>query len=114
MTVYTCETRLDLSARQARALKGSIRKWERIVKGTGADYGIDNCPLCKIYVKFPQTVFFGDCDGCPVKTVTTYSSCIGTPYSVFVRSGRRRDTALYMLDFLKSILEKAYVRKGKK
>jgi len=31
-----------------KALKGSIKKWERIVEGTGVDEGADNCPLCEI------------------------------------------------------------------
>ena len=30
-----------------KALKGSIKKWESIVKGTGEEHGSKNCPLCK-------------------------------------------------------------------
>ena len=41
------------------ALKGSIAKWERIVKRTGVDNGSENCPLCHIYLPLK-------CQGCPV------------------------------------------------
>jgi hypothetical protein len=33
------------------ALKGSIRKWEAIVDGTGEDDGADNCPLCHMFAR---------------------------------------------------------------
>ena len=32
------------------ALKGSIKKWEKIVAGTGSDNGYQNCPLCALFV----------------------------------------------------------------
>ncbi len=110
MTVYTCEERLDLSARQAKALKGSIKKWEKIVNGTGWDEGTTNCPLCRLYhIKYVRTI---GCTGCPIKTVTGEKYCNNTPLDLY----RPRDpkSGIRMLDFLKSILEKAYVRKGKK
>ena len=55
-----------------KALKGSIKKWERIVNSTrGIDYGTENCPLCKI---------FTFCEGCPVKEKTKFASCKLTPF----------------------------------
>ena len=58
-----------------RALKGSIRKWKRIIEGTRKDNGMVNCPLCKI--------FYGldDCAGCPVNEKKEQSYCEGTPYN---------------------------------
>ena len=56
-----------------KALKGSIQKWEKIVKGKGVDKGSYNCPLCKLFVKYR-------CVGCPVSLKTKDGSCTGTPY----------------------------------
>ncbi len=55
------------------ALKGSIRKWERIVAGKGIDLGTENCPLCKLFYK-------KGCIGCPVKEETGFNWCFLTPY----------------------------------
>ena len=44
-----------------KALKGSIRKWEKIVDGVGVDLGSENCPLCYLYLDSKL-----DCKGCPV------------------------------------------------
>lgn len=91
----------DLSARQAEALRGSIRKWEKIVDGTGFDYGGNNCHLCQLYATRAL-----DCLGCPVRAETGKSGCFGTPY---YKPHNERP----MLDFLKSILDAAYVRQPK-
>ena len=56
-----------------KALKGSIRKWERIVDGTARDEGSDNCPLCKMF-------FERFCKGCLVAEETENTYCDGTPY----------------------------------
>lgn len=98
----------DLSARQAKALKGSIRKWQKIVDGTGKNHGADNCPLCQLYLNNPGP----DCLGCPVMAETGKDGCMDTPYYKYIRT-RNIEDAISMLNFLKSILEKAYVRKAK-
>lgn len=57
------------------ALKGSIKKWKRIVASTKAlDQAVNNCPLCGL--------FFcdNDCEGCPVREKTEQNSCEGSPY----------------------------------
>jgi len=56
-----------------KALKGSIKKWEEIVAGTGEDHGDDNCPLCIKYFK-------KGCAGCPVAVAVEDTCCNGTPY----------------------------------
>ena len=60
------------------ALKGSIRKWEKIVDGTGIDDGNDNCPLCHL--------FLNDwCEKCPVFQKNNQEFCSHTPYSQWNR-----------------------------
>ena len=58
------------------ALKGSIKKWEKIVDGTGVDLRTQNCDLC---------ILFGDrCVSdigiCPVFERTGEWQCNGSPY----------------------------------
>lgn len=54
-----------------KALKGSIKKWEKIVAKKGNDDGAANCPLCGLY---PMS-----CEGCPIDKKTT-NGCNFTPY----------------------------------
>ena len=57
------------------ALKGSILKWDRIVRSTEArDGGTSNCPLCKLFFNG------GSCLKCPVYERTHISGCDCTPY----------------------------------
>lgn len=68
-----------MNAEILKALRGSIKKWERIATGRETDRGSSNCPLCKKFM-------FNDlypCDGCPVKERTGMLSCRGTPYEKF-------------------------------
>jgi hypothetical protein len=64
-----------------KALKGSIRKWERIVAGTGTDMGMQNCPLCQRFKTFDCTTDDGEV--CPVAASKGpgNSSCSSTPYA---------------------------------
>lgn len=55
------------------ALKGSIRKWEKIAAGTGEDYAQENCPLCTKFLHF-------NCTGCPVSEEVGQPNCNDTPY----------------------------------
>ena len=97
-----------MNKRTLTALKGSIRKWQRIVAGKGRDKGADNCPLCKLfYHKF--------CRGCPVSKASDEIACIGTPYSDWSLARNhqgiadtlnRKRLAQAELDFLKSLLPK--------
>ena len=99
-----------MAAQTLKALKGSIRKWERIVTGEGYDAGRDNCPLCKVFLKKPR------CGGCPVAIATGKPNCEGSPYWKFVDldkdesglacSTEQRKVALAELRFLESLLPK--------
>ena len=70
-----------MNKRTLKALEGSIKKWEKIVDGTGYDRGGENCPLCKLFLH--SGTF--DCGGCPVYQKTRKMGCDGTPYLDFVR-----------------------------
>jgi len=61
-----------------QALKGSIKKWTHIVGRTGLDFGIKNCPLCRMF--YNTGIGNKLCNGCPVSKKSTKASCRGTPY----------------------------------
>lgn len=63
------------------ATLGSLKKWERIIEGLGADRGPDNCPLCRRY-------WHKDCEGCPVSQKSGFSSCYETPYDSWTDAQR--------------------------
>jgi len=64
-----------MDAETLEALKGSIKKHENILAGTGRDKGPQNCPLCKMFWEC------GECIGCPVFEKTREECCENTPYS---------------------------------
>lgn len=108
------------------ALKGSIKKWEGIVAGTGEDRGIENCPLCQVFyapfIDRPDNETLEDlrkrlsqaCVGCPVYQSTGLQSCEDTPYDDHVnwddfgdgesKYATKQDAAIAELEFLKSLL----------
>ena len=106
------------------ALEGSIKKWEAIVAGTGADHGMENCPLCQEFAdnRDPDPEGALECYGCPVSTETRSTSCDNTPYVVWARASAKGEGNVYKnqpwlattpelvtlaqaeLDFLKSLL----------
>lgn len=92
-----------MSATTLRALRGSIRKWQSIVDGTGPDNGSNNCPLCQRYLAT-------ECKSCPVALRVGNTNCRGTPYSAWLRvkygddSRKRKRRAKAELDFLISLL----------
>ena len=61
-----------------KALKGSVKKWEQIVRSPkGEDNASDNCPLCMISDE--------DCLDCPVSQEVGDTDCDSTPYELWVR-----------------------------
>jgi len=64
-----------MNKKTLNALKGSIRKWEKIVNGTGVDFGDANCPLCKLFLV---------CEDCPIFLKTGQDGCKGTPYEAWL------------------------------
>jgi hypothetical protein len=97
------------------ALRGSIRKWEAIVAGTGIDAGADNCDLCGQFNTFYLQGGKCTCFGCPVQTATGKHGCRGSPYEEYedISSDDLDDADLdeklkalarAELDFLKSLL----------
>ena len=69
-----------------KALKGSIQKWKKIVKGTGVDKGYVNCPLCQLFYK-EENLIGKLCLGCPVMEKTGHPNCQKTPYVDYIKFG---------------------------
>lgn len=88
-----------MDAKTFEALKGSIQKWERIVEGTGRNYGAVDCPLCELFNRYEHDL----CAGCPVSESTGRLGCGGTPYENYRVTGTT-EAAQAELDFLKSLL----------
>ena len=95
--------RLIMNKKTLKALRGSIKKWEGIVKGEVQDEGAKNCPLC---VEFYRP----DCAGCPVQEETGQEDCADTPYSKWcdtdyrVKNANSKELAQQMLNFLVDLL----------
>jgi hypothetical protein len=70
----TAEAPMDTETLEA--LRGSIRKWERVVaEGTDGTLWKD-CPLCLMF-------WDDDCHGCPVMKATGMSACRGSPFAAY-------------------------------
>lgn len=109
---------MSMDERTLEALRGSVRKWEMIVEGTGGDSGRDNCPLCRLFNGTTPETDLG-CDGCPVSERTGCTGCSDTPYDAWMREVKkdavffypyvastdvRRELARRELEFLRSLL----------
>jgi len=92
-----------------KALQGAIKKWQRIVAGTGEDRGVVNCPLCQMFV-VPHVDLNGHpiddlvCVGCPVMKKTGKRYCEGSPYPEYRLVDKNTENAQKELDFLRSLL----------
>ena len=110
-----------MNAQTLKALKGSIRKWEEIVAGTGKDMGIYNCPLCVLFFERDKD-YSKRCIGCPVRKATGEPDCSGSPYDnwdysneLYIPENEEATAAAQAeLDFLKSLLPKATKRRKAK
>lgn len=93
-----------------KALKGSIEKWKKIVKGKKENEGYIDCPLCTLYRDV-------HCKDCPVFEKTLEEYCGDTPYIKFsIHEGknhklRKKYYAKKELKFLKSLLPKDKINK---
>lgn len=81
-----------MKAETSKALEESIKKWEKIVDGTGSDKSADNCSLCQRFMFYS----FDDCqrnDGekCPVYEATGKKYCNNTPYRDWILALKKRD-----------------------
>ena len=79
-----------MNAKTLKALKGSIRKWERIVDGRGTNEGCENCPLCELFTRSN----YDHCAGCPVHAETGKKYCRATPFVKFVKHGEKKHPVL--------------------
>lgn len=102
-----------------KAIDGSIKKWEKVMKGEIEDEGRDNCPLCKRSMVLTYRKKFGisKCSGCPIFCFTKKEGCRGTPYLNFcfsrceyckklIRCSKCRVLAKKMINFIKMIKRK--------
>lgn len=99
--------------RTLTALRGSIAKWEGIVKGTMEDRGTKNCPLCHMYHPMHKSPLIRlaeleGCYGCPVAERTGEHFCKGSPHEQYVDadpgSELEKQLAVQELEFLKSLV----------
>lgn len=97
------------------ALRESVRKWERIVAGTGKDNGTEDCALCQEF----NLQVEDKCEGCPVAAKTGKPFCWNSPFVAWCKSstltllGRvakskaAKVAAREELDFLRGLLPKS-------
>lgn len=62
-----------MSKRALTGLKGSIKKWERILLDGGEERGTEDCPLCKLYLN-------SKCIACLIYKNNQKPFCRETPY----------------------------------
>ena len=67
------------------ALKRSIKKWQKIVDGEGADEGPYNCALCQMFNDSEHM-----CRGCPVYGRTGETYCAETPYTKWIQFAEKK------------------------
>lgn len=106
------------------ALQGSIKKWEEIVAGTGADRLYANCPLCQHFKGVAECYDFYEEERCPVYESTGEPGCTASPYMAWweatgkPHTERRATTpelvalAQAELDFLRGLLPPLNQRSG--
>ena len=90
---------------QKKALRGSIRKWVKIVNGTGTDEGASNCPCCLKWNNIHNE--YDECKGCPIMEFTGKSGCKDTPHELYidfsVPVSENQELAISELNFLRAI-----------
>lgn len=98
------------TGRQAKALRQSICKWERMVDGESERHEL--CACCVNY-------YDNDCANCPIQKVSGRNQCDGTPYAEWrsywwktrrhsgdweVKTGAEKKLARAELNFLRKVL----------
>jgi hypothetical protein len=99
--------------KQKRGLRGSIRKWKRVVKEGVNGNGLcsSDCTLCKLYQRYQhKTDKKPTCRGCPIRVVTGKDLCHRSPYRIYAEYYEaypelRQDLAKAELQFLQAILK---------
>lgn len=112
-----------MTPKTLKALKGSIKKWNKVILGA-PEAGTDDCPLCQIFNNDPVMRGVAPCKGCPVREKTGLPFCGGTSYrewyltsakqkykngsykNIISQNGEGRKAALKMYNFLAQLLPK--------
>lgn len=68
-----------------RALKKSIKHWERICCGDDTQIDADHCALCQVFHSQFRTDGKDCCAGCPVAVKAKETNCVNTPFQQVVR-----------------------------
>ena len=97
---------------QKKALRGSIRKWARIVNGTTKDCGPESCACCIVWRDVVGSAVKADCSGCPIQQFTGADECANTPYArtVFYQDTEQDEANRAELNFLRAV----YLAGGRK
>jgi len=107
----------------------SMRKWEKVIDGTGTDRGRNDCPLCIRYCNVSEGMVTKEtaCFGCPVKLTSKLQFCNNTPYVKWVNHqriahdrtadlkiecGKCKKLAIEELEFLRSVYDKYNAENG--
>lgn len=116
------KTKKPLTQKAVRALRKSIKHWERMRKADPNEArecpNANDCDLCNKFRKLHELNGGHFCDGCPVKAKTGLDSCLGTPFAKAAdafgnfRSGygsrlNWKRLATKEIRFLKSLLPKS-------
>ena len=102
----TEEYTLYITTADRKALKGSIKAWEKRAAGEYKASTIDNCPLCMLHLMRPS----GNCVQCPVMAWTGKSFCGGTPVQDYHVPWSDRDNIQFAkkeVTFLKDLLKRS-------
>jgi len=67
-----------MTTKTLTALRGSIKKWKKIIFKKGIDKCDSNCPLCQLFMVAPA------CQGCPVAKITG-PQCEDSPWEQWQR-----------------------------
>jgi hypothetical protein len=103
---------MNMNPETLKALKASIRHWERILIGTDIEIGPKHCALCRKFRRYRLPS--GGCCKCPVCRRTGFYACNETPYrdfaSAWVFPHKHNESTIILawkeLEFLRSLLPK--------
>jgi hypothetical protein len=113
-----------MKTKTLKALKESIKHWDRMATGKarlGEEPDSDHCALCSLFNRDNMDEDKNVCRGCPIYESTGRCWCAGTGYSsawvawdVYgIKSQEFRSKAAEFLKYLKSLLPKKKLAKKK-
>ncbi len=103
---------LYITTADRKALKGSIKAWEKRAAGEYKDATRENCPLCVLHLSVPHLMQLGGtCAECPVMAWTGVMLCGGTPACFYGYKSYSPKTNIRLakkeVTFLKDLLKRS-------